>query len=342
MHKIILDTDPGVDDAMAIAYAFAHPEIELLALTTVFGNVNIELTTRNAQYILDVLGAEDVAVARGAAIPCVQSPLAHAEFVYGADGIGNVYPGSSPDAAASQAARLRIDARHARVDELDAADFIITQAKEHPGEITLVAVGPLTNIAEALQREPQLPSLIKALVVMGGTVAEPGNVSPVAEANFLNDPQAADSLMAADWPMTLVGLDVTHQIMLLDSHLQQLENAGPAGRLIWESSRFYVDFYTRSGAAREIVEAGGEARCAMHDAAAIAYVVLPEAFGVVSGAARVVDDGIAVGQLAIDRKGYSYALPHWQQRPATHACMSVNADQVIDNFLQTIIDQHRR
>ena len=94
MKKIILDTDPGVDDAMAIAYALTHPEIELLALTVVFGNINIDFATRNAQYILNELGATDVAVAKGAAIPSVQSPLPHADFVHGADGLGNVYPGS--------------------------------------------------------------------------------------------------------------------------------------------------------------------------------------------------------------------------------------------------------
>jgi len=177
MHKIILDTDPGVDDAMAIAYAFLHPDIELLALTTVFGNINIDFATRNAQFILDTLGATDVAVAKGAAIPSVQSPLPHAEFVHGLDG-----------------------------------------AKAQPGEITLVAVGPLTNIYEAFRREPTLPSLVAGLVVMGGTLDEPGNVSPLAEANFFNDPHAADALMSADWPMTVVGLDVTHRIMVKESH----------------------------------------------------------------------------------------------------------------------------
>ena len=174
MHKIILDTDPGVDDAMAIAYALAHPEIELLALTVVFGNINIDFATRNAQYVLDVLGANDVAVAKGAAVPSVQSPRPHADFVHGADGLGNVYPGSSPSVAAPDDAPLRAEARHSTIESLDAADFIVNAARENPGEITLVAVGPLTNIAEALRREPALPSLVAGLVIMGGTVDEPG------------------------------------------------------------------------------------------------------------------------------------------------------------------------
>lgn len=342
MHKIILDTDPGVDDAMAIAYALTHPKIDLLALTTVFGNINIDFATRNAQYILDALGATTVAVAKGAAIPSVQSPLPHADFVHGADGLGNKYPGSKPGKPATDTAPLRRDARHANLEPLDAADFIIESARAAPGEITLVAVGPLTNIAEALRREPALPSMVKGLVIMGGTVDEPGNVSPVTEANFLNDPHAADALFAADWPAIIVGLDVTHRIMMGDSHLQKLgDEAGQTGQLIWQTSRFYVDFYTQSGAAKDAADQGAEPQCAMHDAAAIAYVIMPDAFTLETGAARVVPDGIAVGQLTLDRKGYAYAVPHWQNRPGTGVCMTVDAERVRTDFLQSVIDNHR-
>jgi len=199
MHKIILDTDPGVDDAMAIAYAFCHPDIKLLGLTTVFGNINIDYATRNAMFILDQLGARDVAVAKGAAVPRERSPQPPADFVHGADGIGNQYPGSTPTSPAKDSATLNQSARHATIETLDAADFIIDAARSAPGEITLVAVGPMTNIAEALTREPQLPKLVRQLVIMGGAVDEPGNVSPVAEANFLNDPHAADHVFSVDF-----------------------------------------------------------------------------------------------------------------------------------------------
>lgn len=222
MHKIILDTDPGVDDTMAIAYALAHPDITLLGLTTVFGNINIDYATRNAQFVLNELGATDVAVAKGANIPLVQSPLPHADFVHGADGLGNQYPGSTETHPADKSAELRADTAHATLDKRDAADFIIHTVKSMPGEVTLVAVGPLTNIAEAMRREPGIAELCAGLIVMGGCVDEPGNVSPVAEANFLNDPHAADEVFAANWPATIVGLDVTHRIMLSDSHLHSL------------------------------------------------------------------------------------------------------------------------
>ena len=342
MHKIILDTDPGVDDAMAIAYAFCHPDIQLLGLTTVFGNTNIDFATRNAMFILDQLGALDVAVAKGAAVPSIRPPQPPADFVHGADGIGNQYPGSTVDVPAAQAAALNPAARHANIESLDAADFIIESARQAPGEISLVAVGPLTNIAEALRREPQLPSLLRQLVVMGGTVDEPGNVSPVAEANFLNDPHAADTVFAAEWPATIVGLDVTHRIMIGDSHLDRLgSDAGQTGQLIRLSSRFYVDFYTEAGAAADAHDAGEEPQCAMHDAAAIACVLLPDAFSTVAGPARVISEGVAIGQLALDRKGYRYALPHWQDLPATKVCMAVDAPRVLNHFLDTLIDHHR-
>lgn len=346
MHKIILDTDPGVDDAMAIAYALAHPDIDLLGLTTVFGNTNIDFTTRNAQYVLDVFGAETVAVAKGASLPSVQSPLPYAEFVHGADGVGNVYPGSTPDNPSQNTAPLNVKARHAHIEPVDAADFIINSARENPQKITLVAVGPLTNIAEALRREPALPSLVAGLVIMGGTVDEPGNVSPVAEANFLNDPHAADVLFASDWPATIVGLDVTHRIMLTDSDLKLLEDhAGATGSLIWRSSRFYVDFYSNNRKMQKIADSvdakvQSVRQCAMHDAAAIACVLIPDAFTMVAGGARVIPDGMAIGQLALDRQGYSYAVPHWQNRPPVKVCMSVDADRVRQHFLHTIIDHH--
>jgi len=327
VHKVILDTDPGIDDAMAIAYALTHPDIELLGLTTVFGNVSAEKSTRNAQYILDVFGASTVDVAKGAAVPIVQAPLPHAEFVHGDDGIGNCYP--------SSAVELNANAKHANLHALSAADYIIEQARTNPGEITLIAVGPLTNVAQALAKEPKLPSLVKQLIVMGGTVDEPGNVTPLAEANFFNDPHAADQLLAHDWPMVVVGLDVTHKVMITDSLLAKLrDNGGVTGDFLWRTSRFYIDFYSKSGAAKD----AGEPQCAMHDAAAVAYLVEPDAFELVTGSARVVESGVAAGQLAIDRKQYKYATDHWAGRPTNNgACMGVDSQRVLDSFLNTIV-----
>ena len=291
IHQLIIDTDPGVDDAMAIALACAHPHIELLGLTTVFGNVSVEMATRNALAILQQFGSDNVPVATGAASPLVQKPLPHPDFVHGKDGLGNINLSPSTQTPLSA----------------DAADFIVEQANLHPGEITLVAVGPLTNVAVALQRDPDLPGKLKNLVVMGGALDEPGNVSPVAEANFLGDPHAADEVFSVEWPAVIVGLDVTHKVLLFDSDLDTIaRDSSTYGDLLRRSSRFYIDYYTSTGAASNYPEPG----CAMHDAAAVVYALHPELFETVSGAVRVIEEGVAAGQLTMNRRGYRYLLSH--------------------------------
>lgn len=319
MHKIVIDTDPGIDDAQAIAFAIAHPKIQLLGLTTVFGNATVDITTGNALILLDKFGRPDIPVARGAAKPLRQARLPSPDFVHGTDGLGNL--------------NLQASARRA-IDE-SAAEFIVRLANEQPGEITLVAIGPLTNIAQAVTLDPLLPNKIKELVIMGGTVDEPGNVSPLAEANFINDPHAADEVLAHDWPATLIGLDVTLRIPLDDSHLQELrDKAQETGRLLWDSSRFYIDFYTSRFAKSGVVKRS----CAMHDASAVVYLVERDAFTLVSGPARVIEAGMAIGQLALDRKCDGYFLPHWQNRPHTSAAMQVDAERIRNTFLTTLIN----
>jgi len=329
-HQVILDTDPGVDDAMAIALCVTHPDINLLALTTVFGNVSVEQSTRNAQFVLDVFGATDVLVSRGLGQPLVQPPRPHSESVHGADGLGN---------CCDKARLLNSNSAHATLQELPAPEFIVSQAKQNPGEITLIAVGPLTNVAKALELEPELPNLLKSLIIMGGALDEPGNVTPVAEANFFNDPHAADQVLAVDWPATVIGLDVTHKILINDTELASLrDGAGDTGKLLWESSRFYVDFYVKKGAAKDQQEPA----CAMHDAAAILYLLMSNSFTVVNGRSRVVDSGIALGQLTCDRKGYVYSLPHWESVTHTTAiAMSVDSDSVRQEFLNCLLSNHK-
>ena len=317
MLPMILDTDPGIDDAMAIAYACAHPELELLGLTTVFGNVSVKQATRNALAVLENFEQGQIPVAEGAAVPLVQKPFPHPYFVHGDDGMGNI------DLA---------DAK-APASKLSAAEFIVEQSLARPGEISLVAVGPLTNIAEALRLDPELPSRIKQLVVMGGTVDEPGNVSPVAEANFLGDPHAADEVFGADWPASIVGLDVTHKVMLFDSELEHLSRHSKIyGDLLYRSSRFYVNFYSTSGAAQGMAEPG----CAMHDATAMVYLLRPELFTTVAGPVRVASDTTAAGQLIIKRQEGNYLLPYWDNYVTSSVCMGVEADAVKADFFDTL------
>lgn len=323
MHKIIIDTDPGIDDAQAIAFAIAHPDIELMACTTVFGNAEVDITTRNALKILEIFGRPDIPVAAGAGTPLVQHKYPSPDFVHGSDGIGN----------------LSLDPPINAVVAESAAEFIVQLANDNPGEISLIAIGPLSNVAEAVRLDPKLPSKLKQLIVMGGAVDEPGNVTPLAEANFFNDPHAADEVLAHDWPLTIIGLDVTLQTLLTDDHLANLrDQAGELGKFLWDSSRFYIDFYTSRFTRTE--DAPAVPCCAMHDASAVVYLVAPNAFGTIAGPARVVVDGVAAGQLALDRKGEPYILDHWLDRPNCHAAMQVDAHQILDLFINTIIENN--
>lgn len=321
MHKIIIDTDPGIDDAQAIALAIAHPDIELLGLTTVFGNADIDTTTRNALTVLEQFNQAQIPVAKGAAAPLQIERYPAPDFVHGADGLGNVNLALPSSKEVSETA----------------AEFIVNLANQHSGEVTLVAVGPLTNIAQALALDPQLPDKVKRLVVMGGTVSAPGNVSPVAEANFIGDPHAADIVCGQDWPLTIIGLDVTMQTAITDSLLQKLRSeAGQIGEFLWHSSRFYVDFYSNLSQ-----PLANEPACAMHDASAVINVVCPELFETVSGIARVVVSGIAQGQLILDQGCEPYLLTHWEGRPLVQAAMQVNDQTVLNTFANAIIAHYR-
>lgn len=195
---VVLDVDTGVDDALALAFAVASPELDLVAVTTLAGNVDVTRTTANTLAVLDWLGAGDVPVHRGASRPLAR-PHVDAAFVHGTDGLGNagLPPGRGQEGA----------------DRGPAAMIRLAQAR--PGELTLICVGPLTNLAIALNVEPRLPELLRGVVVMGGAYRVPGNVTPRAEFNIYVDPEAADQVFAAPFPrLTLVGLDLTEQVAL--------------------------------------------------------------------------------------------------------------------------------
>jgi purine nucleosidase len=201
-HRVIIDTDPGTDDAMAILLALNSPELRLEALTVVAGNVTADQGLDNALRLVSLAGRCDIAVAGGARRPLTQK-LTTAELVHGQNGLGDV---------ALPTPKCRPDSRFA-------PDLIIDLVKKSPGEITLVPVGPLTNIALAVFRDPSIVPLVRRVVIMGGSVTE-GNVTAVAEANIYNDPEAAQVVFNAGWPLTMVGLDVTHRTLFARSHRQ--------------------------------------------------------------------------------------------------------------------------
>ncbi len=215
---LILDVDTGIDDALAIALAALSGPAELVAVTTVAGNTSIANATRNTLDVLDMLGRSDVPVHRGASRPLAR-PLQTASHVHGANGIGG--------------AALPRSARQVGKDRGPAA--IIRLAHERPGELTLVCVGPLTNLAIALNVEPDLPSLIKSIVVMGGAYVVQGNVTESAEFNFYCDPEAADQVLATPFAETiLIGLDVTHKAGMSRDQFDQASHVETAGAQLLE------------------------------------------------------------------------------------------------------------
>lgn len=192
-QKIILDCDPGIDDALAIAFAAGHPAVELCGITTVAGNVGLDRTTSNAQRVCEFIGAAGMPVTPGSPAPLLRPPI-DARKIHGESGLGGV---RLPDPAAAPSGGHAID-------------YLIETIGAAPGEITLIATGPLTNIALAVHREPRLATQVKDFVIMGGSAGR-GNVTPAAEFNILFDPEAAAIVFRAGWTVTMVGLDVTLQ-----------------------------------------------------------------------------------------------------------------------------------
>ncbi|GAD52718.1 inosine-uridine preferring nucleoside hydrolase [Halarchaeum acidiphilum MH1-52-1] len=244
-RKVLFDTDPGCDDAVMLAAALGHNAIDVVGLTTVCGNSTVENTTRNARAILE-LGGYDVPVARGCARPLVDE-LATAEWVHGEGGIRGDMPYPSGD-----------------VGDEHAADVIVRQARKHGDDLTIAAVGPLPNLAFALAKEPDLPEIVDRIYVMGGAALSSGNVTPVAEANFHNDPAAASRVVQDAFPR-MVGLDVTNDATIPFERIESYAERGGVFETIAEWARYPTD-------AVDVDETGPS----IHDAAVLADIVDPD------------------------------------------------------------------
>ncbi|WAL68223.1 nucleoside hydrolase [Amycolatopsis cynarae] len=235
---VYLDCDTGIDDSLALAYLLAAPEVELVGIGTVSGNVTAAQGARNTLDLLALAGRSGIPVAVGAHDPLAGRYGGAVPHIHGRNGVGDVeLPASGVD----------------QIGE-DAAEFLVRLAKEHDGALRVVAVGPLTNLARALELEPALPGLVSEVTIMGGAALVPGNVSAVAEANIANDPEAAAVVFAAPWDLTLVPLDVTLENTLEEEHRRVLlASADPfltgLGRILDVYFDFYVDLYGRRSSA---------------------------------------------------------------------------------------------
>ena len=253
-RKIIIDTDPGQDDAAAIMLALASPELQILGITAVAGNVPLALTARNARIILDICGRTEIPVYAGAKAP-LKRELVTAEYVHGKSGIDGVEP--YEPATPLQSAH--------------AVDFIVeTLQAAEDGEITLCPLGPLTNIALALQRAPEIKPKIREIVLMGGGFFEGGNVTPAAEFNIYVDPEAAAIVFASGVAITMMPLDVTHKALTSRTRVARLRESK---RKPAQSMADMLDFFERFDEKKYGTDGGP-----LHDPTVIAYVIRPDLF----------------------------------------------------------------
>lgn len=315
LKQVIFDTDVGIDDAMALLFLHYSPQVELRAIVTGFGNASIENTTRNALHIKERFGIA-APVYRGA--DQASGPRVgegYPDFVHGKNGLGNI-DFDDPVIAA---------------EVTPGAEAMARLARDNPGELSLVAVGRMTNVAAALKICPELPSLLKEVVVMGGAFGfngHYGNVSPVAEANIAGDPQAADIVFTSGLPLTIVGLDVTKEANATAGFFESLnETAGEAGAFINEIGRFYLDFHENVTGTRS---------CPVHDSSAVAYLLAPDLFATRAVSVRVVTEGIALGQTTHRDLDETYAVADWDGLPVVNICTEVDAEGLLALYLKTL------
>ncbi|MEX0307021.1 MAG: nucleoside hydrolase [Ruegeria sp.] len=298
--KLIIDTDPGIDDAMAIAYAAAAPEIELIGLTTVFGNTHVHQSSRNARFLVDKLGL-NIPVSEGASFARGENCHAPSEHVHGPEGFGDF----------TEIPQIGEDHR------LPAAEFLVEMARKHRGELVICAVGPLTNIADAIRLDTEFAGNLAKLVIMGGAVFCPGNITQHAEANIYHDAKAADEVFTAPPPTVLVGLDVTLKTLYEAADFEGLAQSSPGmGGFLRDISRFYLKFYK---------EVGGLEGCGLHDSTAVIACTHEPMFEMVETGLHVVLDGPEIGATRSD-----------PTRPPVRVCGDVEGAGVVRLFTERV------
>jgi inosine-uridine nucleoside N-ribohydrolase len=313
MKRVIIDTDPGIDDTAALFLALASGALEVEALTTVFGNVEVEHCTRNALTILEVAGRGDIPVYQGVGQPLVREPNL-AKYIHGDKGLGGI----EVDPPAGQPAEGR------------AVDEIVRRVMDAPGEITLIALGPLTNVALALAAEPRLAGSLKQLVLMGGAVLTWGNVTPVASANLYNDPEAAALVYRSGAPLVQVGLDVCRPTLITNEHLDRIEQAdNPMSRFLMRVTPFHRQAYASAGVAG-VAEGRG---VHYNDVPCMAYVIQPDLFKTAHYYVEIETQGrLTAGQTVADIGN------RWRREPNVHVCMEVDARGVADLFASSLVN----
>ncbi|XP_071698126.1 uridine nucleosidase 1-like [Rutidosis leptorrhynchoides] len=305
-EKIIIDTDPGVDDSMAIMMAFQTPNLEILGFTTVFGNVPTKDATRNALLLCEIAGHPDIPVAEGSSKPLKGGEPLIGDFAHGSDGLGNI---NLPDP------KLK------KVD-VSASEFLVDKVSQYPGEISVLALGPLTNIAMAIKRDSSFASKAKKIVILGGAFFALGNVNPAAEANIYGDPEAADIVFTSGANIVVVGINITTQVKLTDDDLSALRQcAGKHAQFLSDICKFYRDWHVKSDGVYGIF---------LHDPVSFVALVRPDLFTYKQGVVRVETQGLCVGHTLMDQglKKWNSENP-WTGYSPISVVWTVNVTEVL-------------
>ena len=301
-----LDTDPGVDDAMAMALLFALPQYDVKGVSAVAGNVELEKTFQNARDLVAFFGRRDVPVYPGATRPLFREPRT-AYFVHGENGLGNV----------------QLPASDAPVETMPAWDALYEAAKAADGELILVAVGPLTNIALAFSKHGSLHKLLKRIVIMGGS-ASWGNASPAAEANILCDAEAASTVFQSEVPIVICGLDMTLKTVMTPAELDRMGQLNPTAKFLRDAAQHGLAYS----------QAHGIDGMALHDPTAVLYPLYPELFsGEEAGVAVETKGTITYGKTVTD-------LYSDKQFPFNNALVLLDVDR--EKLIETVMDLFRR
>ncbi len=307
MHRIILDTDPGIDDALALFLALVSSEIQLEAITTVSGNVHVDLTSYNALTLLEVMERTDIPVAKGSSQPLVRTRI-DAGYFHGSNGLGEIVLPKPQKAVVAQSA----------------VNLIVERIIRAPGEITIVAIAPLTNLALALRCEPSIVHAVREVVIMGGALKVRGNVTPAAEFNILADPHAAHMVLHAGWPIRLVPLDVTQQVCLRKEDIVRLrQTATPLAELITQITDYYFDHFASPR---------GISTFAMNDSLCLAAVFRPDFITWESTYVTVELTGAhTLGETVAYFNDYDIPSPH---PPNVRAAVSVDASRFLQWYFE--------
>ncbi|WP_085992126.1 nucleoside hydrolase [Oceanobacillus senegalensis] len=311
VERVIIDTDPGVDDLAAIYLAIASPELQVEALTTVYGNIEVDTSTRNALSLLELAGRTDIPVYRGASKPLVRQAY-FAKHIHGNNGFGGV---EAPNPTISE-------------EKTSAALEIVRRCNETPNEITIIALGPVTNVALALSIDPSLAEKVKRIIVMGGAVRVSGNFSPVASFNLASDPEAARMMYESGVPIVQVGLDVCTKVRISKENLDHIREAGNRpGAFLLEAAEFRRKAYVKVQQS-----SATETGVFFNDVPAVAYALWPELFDEQPAFVSIETKGeLTAGQTVAEFTG------QWgHSEPNSSVLMGVDGQSVAKQFANRI------